>query len=92
MFEGGVGGRLGPRLLQVLLPVKLRLLLHGLCICMGGKKKNNNKEKIHSSVVMAASPSYYQTTASQVAVKYTVLRQKVMWRAFVCSSGGGGVM
>lgn len=32
MFEGGVGDGVSPCLLHVLLPVKLRLFFHGVCI------------------------------------------------------------
>lgn len=63
MFEGGVRGGVSPRLLHVLLPVKLRLLFHGLCICTNKITRQSSQNKKESSV---------WTWKSLVWIKYLV--------------------
>lgn len=78
MFEGGVGGGVSSRLLHVLLPVKLRLFLHEICIWI-------NKITCQSSLMEGAAlpeNAFHLWFCIQVAITLTVLMCTACCKSF----------
>lgn len=72
MFEGGVGGTVSPRLLHVLLPVKLRLFFHVICIWMQTHTKKITRQSSadqKSQLAFEAKHAFHSWDCIRVAIK-----------------------